>query len=161
LKGYSAGKDSHSHLGNLVVVLEKYNINNTSLNTMSTENPKSENELEEKAAKLIAKGKVLANQATDFLVDKAKEIEKSEAVGSISRLFHKVGSYLDKKSEELHNGEMNRKLEILKEQAEEKTTSFLNKAKETSRKFGDAVDDQLEDLKGKKNKPTNQDGSGI
>ncbi|MCX6229859.1 MAG: hypothetical protein NTV75_11960 [Bacteroidia bacterium] len=128
---------------------------------MSTNKPKSENELEEKAAKLIAKGKVLADQAADFVIDKAKEIEKSETVGSMSRFFDQVGTYLDKKSEELHSGEVARKIEVLKEQAEEKTTSFLNKAKETSRRFGDAVDDQLEELKGKKNKPTNQDGEGI
>ena len=110
---------------------------------------------------MINTGKIIAEKAEDFIVEKAEQLKDSETFIKVSNFFGKVGDFLDQKSDEFHSGEMVSKIDAFKEKAGDQAIDLLKKAKETSIKIGDAVDDQIEALKGKKNKPGNQNGEGI
>ena len=123
--------------------------------------PGAGNKISDKAERLIEKGKEMADQAEDFLVEKANHVRNSDALGKISGLFDKVENFMESKSEEFHSGEMGAKFETFKEKAEEQANELLKKAKETGRKFGDQVDDTIDSNKGKKGSANNQNGGGI
>ena len=110
---------------------------------------------------LIEKGKILADQAEDFVKDNMTKIKGSETYGKVSSLFAKVGKYLDRKTDEFHSGEMSAKLDDLKDKAEVQADELLQKTKQGAIKLGHIVDEQIEALKGKKDNPQNQDGEGI
>ncbi len=132
---------------------------------MSDENtkkePDKEQEFSEKAEELIDKGKVFVDKAEDFITEKAAQVKSSEAFGKISHFFGSVGEFLDQKSEEFHSGEMDAKVEAFKEKAGDQANELLKKAKETGLKIGDAIEEKIEELKGKKGQPGNQNGGGI
>jgi len=123
--------------------------------------PGSGNRISDKADRLIEKGKEMADQAEDFLVEKASQVKNSDAFGKISGLFDKVENFMESKSEEFHSGEMGAKFETFKDKAEDQANELLKKAKEAGRKFGDQVDDTLDSIKGKKGAANNQNGGGI
>jgi hypothetical protein len=110
---------------------------------------------------LIEKGKILADQAEDFVAENMAKIKSSQSYGKASRLFGKVSSFLDQQSDEFHSGEMGAKLNGLKDKAEVQADELLQKTKEGAIKLGHLVDQQIEALKGKKDNPQNQDGEGI
>ncbi len=132
---------------------------------MSDENKKEEpgkaHEFSDKADELIDKGKDLADKAEAYITEKATQFKSSEAFGKISHFMGSVGDFLDKKSEELHNGEMEEKIDAFKDKAGEQANELFRKAKETGLKIGDVIEEKIEELKGKKDKPGNQNGGGI
>ena len=117
--------------------------------------------ISEKADELIEKGKLWADKAEDFFSEKLNKFKKSDAFGKLSDTFGKVEEVMETKSQEFHSGEMGAKFEAFKEKAGDQANEFLKKAKETGLKIGDVVDEQIESLKGKKDKPGNQNGGGI
>ena len=119
------------------------------------------NTMSDKADKLIGKSKELADQAEDYLVEKASQVKKSDAFAKISGLFDKVENFIEDKSEEYHSGEMGAKIEAFRDKAEEHANDLLKKAKEAGRKFGDQVDESIDSIKGKKDRANNQNGGGI
>ena len=106
-------------------------------------------------------GKDLADKAEDFFAEKVGKVKKSEAFGKISDLFGKVEQFMEEKSDEFHSGEMGAKFETFKDKAGDQADEFVKKARDVSRKIGDQVDESIDALKGKKNRPNNQDGGGI
>ena len=130
---------------------------------MSEEDKKKERDTEfsDKADELINKGKKLADKAEEFINDTANQVKESDAFVKASGFFGKVSDFLDQKSDEFHSGEMGAKFENLKDQAEDQMTEIIKKVKVAGLKIGDAVDEQIESLKGKKDKPGDRDGGGI
>ena len=68
---------------------------------------------------------------------------------------------METKSQEFHSGEMGAKFENLKDKTEDQVSEIIKKVRVAGLKIGDAVDEQIEALKGKKDKPGNQNGGGI
>ena len=132
-------------------------MNDNSTNT----DPKSDDNISDKAEELINKGKKLADKAEDFIHETANQVKESDAFVKASGFFGKVSDFLDQKSNEFHSGEMGTKFENLKDQAEGQVAEIINKVKVAGIKIGDTVDEQIEALKGKKEKPENRDGGGI
>ena len=66
-----------------------------------------------------------------------------------------MSDFLDQKSDEFNSGEMGAKFETFKEQTEGQVTDIIKKVRVAGLRFGDAVDEQIEALKGKKDKPGN------
>jgi len=132
---------------------------------MSDENKKKEdkpgNDLSDKAEELIEKGKDLADKAEDYFTEKIDQVKSSDAFVKISGFFGKVEDFIEAKSEEIHSGEMSAKIETFKEKTGNQASELLRKAKEAGLKIGDQVDETLDALKGKKDKPGNQNGEGI
>jgi len=123
--------------------------------------PGSGNRISDKTDRLLEKGKEMADQAEDYLVDKASQVKKSDAFGKISGLFDKVENFMESKSDEFHSGEMGAKFEAFKDKAEDQAGDLLKKAKEAGRKLGDQIDDSIDAIKGKKDRTNNQNGGGI
>jgi len=129
---------------------------------MSDKNePKEDDQFSDKADELINKGKKLADKAEDFFSDKFNKFKKSDAFGKISEAIGKVEEVMETKSQEFHSGEMGAKFETLKDQTEDQVSEIIKKVRVAGLKIGDAVDEQIEALKGKKDKPGNQNGGGI
>ena len=123
--------------------------------------PKSGDQFSDKADELINKGKKLADKAEDFINDTANQVKGSDTFVKASSFFGKVSDFLDQKSDEFHSGEMGAKFENIKDQTEGQVSEIIKKVKVAGIKIGDAVDEQLEALKGKKETPGNRDGGGI
>ena len=123
--------------------------------------PKGNVQFSEKADELINKGKKLADKAEDFIHDTANQVKESEVFVKASGFFGKVSNFLDQKSDEFHSGEMGDKFEAFKGKTESQVTDLIQKVKVAGIKIGDTVDEQIEALKGKKDKPEKRDGGGI
>lgn len=123
--------------------------------------PKSGDPISDKAEELINKGKKLADKAEDFINETANQVKESDAFVQASGFFGKVSDFLEQKSEELHSGEMGAKFETFKGKTEDQVTDIIKKVKVAGIKIGDVVDEQIEALKGNKEKPGNQNGGGI
>ena len=123
--------------------------------------PNPDSKISDKADELIEKGKIWADKAEDFFSARFNKFKKSDAFGKISEALGKVEEVMETKSQEFHSGEMGAKFETFKEKAGDQANELLKKAKETGLKIGDAVDEQIEALKGKKDNPGNQNGGGI
>jgi len=123
--------------------------------------PKGGDQFSDKADELINKGKKLADKAEDFINETANQVKASDAFVQASSFFGKVSDFLDRKSDEFHSGEMGAKFETIKDQTEDQVSEIIKKVKVAGLKIGDAVDEQIENLKGKKDKPGNQNGAGI
>ena len=122
---------------------------------------KSGNEMSDKANELIEKGKELADKAEGFFTENVNRFKSSDAFGKISEAFEKAKDIMEDKAEEFHSGEMGAKFEAFKENTEDQASVILNKLKDAGRKIGDQVDETLDVIKGKKDQPNNQGGSGI
>ncbi len=114
--------------------------------------PRGGDQFSDKADELINKGKKLADKAEDFINETANQVRESDAFVKASGFFGKVSDFLDQKSEEFNSGEMGAKFETLKEQTEGQVTDIIKKVRVAGLKIGDAVDEQIENLKGKKDK---------
>ena len=123
--------------------------------------PKGNDQFSEKSDELINKAKKLADKAEDFFNDTANQVKESEVFVKASGFFGKMTDFLDQKSDEFHSGEIGDKFEAFKGKTEGQVTDLIQKVKVAGIKIGDAVDEQLETLKGKKDKPENRDGAGI
>lgn len=119
------------------------------------------NDFSDKADELIGKGKDLADKAEDFFTENMNRFKRSEAFGKISEAFVKTRDIIEDKADEFQRGEMGTKFEAFKEKTAEQVNEFAKKAKETSQKIGDQVDEAIDSLKGKKNQSNNQNGGGI
>jgi hypothetical protein len=117
--------------------------------------------ISDKADELIEKGKIWADKAEDFFSEKLNKFKKSDAFGKISDAFGQVEEVMETKSQEFHSGEIGAKFEAFKEKAGDPANELLKKAKETGLKIGDAIDEQIDALKGKKDQRGNQNGGGI
>lgn len=122
---------------------------------------KGSDQFSDKADELINKGKKLADMAEDFIHEKASQAKESDAFVKASSFFGKVSDFLDQKSDEFNSGEMGVKFETFKEQTEGQVTDIIKKVRVAGLKIGETVDEQIESLKGKKEKPGNQNGAGI
>jgi len=111
--------------------------------------------------KLIEKGKDFADKAENFVAEKLSNARSSDSFGKISGLFDKVENFMETKADEFHSGEMEAKIEAFRSKAEVQADELLKKAREAGLKIGDQVDQTLDALKRKKDKPGNQNGGGI
>lgn len=118
-------------------------------------------DISDRTDELIGKGRDLADQAEDFFAEKIKKAKKSDAYGKLSDLFGKAESFMEEKSKEFQSGEMGAKFEAFKDKAEIQAEELVKKAREAGQKFGDQVDEKLDQLKGKKDQPNHQNGGGI
>ena len=117
--------------------------------------------ISDKAEELIGKGKDLADKAEDFIQETVIRVKGSETFGSVLSFIKKAEGFIEEKAEEFQSGEMGAKIESLKDQTEAQADEIIRKVKEASQKIGDRVEDTIDALKGKKDQPKNENGSGI
>ena len=125
------------------------------------EEAKPENSISDKANELIEKGKELAGKAEDFITEKVREFQESDAFEKLSDAFSKVEEAMEQKSQEFQTGEMAEKFEKFKDKTGSQANELIDKLKEAGRKISDQVEDSFTARKSKKDQPTNQDGEGI
>ena len=156
-------KDRHYDLGNFscnlgVEIIKKQN---TMSDSSDNKGPKGGDQFSDKADELLNKGKKLADKAEDFINETANQVKESDAFVKASGFFGKVSDFLDQKSDEFNSGEMGVRFENFKDKTEDQVSEIIKKVRVAGLKIGDAVDEQIEALKGKKDKPGNQNGGGI
>ena len=117
--------------------------------------------ISDKAEELIGKGKDLADKAEDFIQERVIKVKGSETFGSVLSFIKKAEGFIEEKAEEFQSGEMGAKIESLKDQTEAQADEIIRKVKEAGQKIGDRVEDTIDALKGKKDQPKNENGSGI
>lgn len=105
---------------------------------------------------LLGKAKDLADKAEKLIgegFDKAKEhIEKakeSEAYAKINQSMNQAGEYVERKLEELKQGDLPDKIEALREKAEDKAEGLIDQAKAYGSIIADDVDEVIETMKDK------------
>ena len=91
----------------------------------------------------------------------SEEDKNSDLLGKISGFLGKAEDFMEEKAEEFQRGELGAKFDAFKDKAESQAEELLKKAREAGRKFGDQVDEKLDELKGIKDHPNNQNGGGI
>lgn len=119
------------------------------------------NTISDKADDLIGKGKDLADKAEDFIQETVIKVKGSETFGSVMSFIKKAEGFIEEKADEFQSGEMGAKIESLKDQTEAQADEIIRKVKEAGQKIGDRVEDTIDALKGKKDPPKNEKGSGI
>ena len=117
--------------------------------------------ISDKADDLIGKGKDLADKAEDFIQETVIKVKGSETFGSVMSFIKKAEGFIEEKADEFQSGEMGAKIESLKDQTEAQADEIIRKVKGAGQKIGDRVEDTIDALKGKKDPPKNENGSGI
>ncbi len=130
-------------------------------NSNNNDGKTQENTISDKAEELIGKGKDLADKAEDFFQETVIKVKGSETFGSVLSFLKKAEGFIEEKADEFQSGEMGAKIESLKDQTEAQADEIIRKVKEASQKIGDRVEDTIDALKGKKDSPKNENGSGI
>ena len=119
------------------------------------------NGISDKAEEPIGTEKTFADKAEELLQEAVIKVKASETFGSVLNFIKKAEDFIEEKAEEFQSGEMGAKIEGLKDQTEAHADEIIRKVKEAGQKIGDRVEDTIDALKGKKDQPKNENGSGI
>ena len=119
------------------------------------------NNISDEAEEFIGKGKDLADKAEDFIQETVIKVKGSETFGTVLSFIKKAEGFIEEKAEEFQSGEMGAKIESIKDQTEAHADEIIRKVKEAGQKIGDRVEDAIDALKGKKDPPKDENGSGI
>lgn len=105
---------------------------------------------------LLGKAKELADKAEKLIdvgFDKAKEhidrAKESETYAQITNKMNQAGEYVEKKLDELKQGDLPDKIEAFRSKAEDKAETFIGQAKAFGSILADDVDEVIDTMKDK------------
>jgi hypothetical protein len=136
-------------------------MDNNNANDAGTQGNGFKDKVEEPIGEPIGKEKTFADKAEDLFQDAVIKVKGSETFGSVLSFIKKAEDFIEEKADEFQSGEMGAKIEGLKDQTEAHADEIMRKVKEAGQKIGDRFEDTLDAIKGKKDQPKNEDGSGI
>ena len=90
-----------------------------------------------------------AEQAEAKLKDAFEKAQKTEAYAKITGAMEQVGEAVDKKIEEMKQGDLPGKVENLRDQAENKAETFIDHARAYGTILANDVDEVIESLREK------------
>jgi ElaB/YqjD/DUF883 family membrane-anchored ribosome-binding protein len=105
---------------------------------------------------LLGKAKKLADKAEKLLeegFDKAKEhfekAKESETYAKINQSMNQAGEYVEKKLEEIRQGDLPDKIEAFRDKAEDKAETLIEQARAYGSIIADDVDEVIDSMKDK------------
>ncbi len=96
---------------------------------------------------LLGKTREMAEKAEKAVSEGFGKFKESETYAKMTDLIEQVGEYVDKKIDEVKEGELPGKVENLRGKAESKAEIFLSQAKIYGDKFAREMDDAIDNLK--------------
>jgi|GEM_PF-1792908 len=95
----------------------------------------------------LGKTREMAEKAERAVTEGIEKFKESDTFAKMTQLMGQVGEYVDKKIEEVKEGELPGKVENFREKAESKAETFLTQAKLFGGKFAKEMDDAIDSLK--------------
>ena len=96
---------------------------------------------------LLGKTREMADNAEKAVTEGFEKFKESGTYAKMTELMGQVGEFVDKKIEEVKEGELPGRVENFREKAESKAETFLSQAKIFGSKFAKEMDDAIDSLK--------------
>jgi hypothetical protein len=118
------------------------------------------NDLHDKAKKMAEKAEKLISEGFDKAKGHFEKAKESETYAKITDTMNLAGEYVEKKLDELKQGDLPDKIETFRNQAEEKAETFIDQAKAYGAILASDVDEVIDTMKEKLSGESKQDKPG-